>query len=886
MSWWHEAKYLLRKLDRRRADAELDEEIRAHIEMEVDRNLERGMTADEARRAAMRAFGNVTLVKEDTRTVWGFSWLETFWRDVRYGARLLAKTPVFTVVAVVTLAIGIGATTAIFSVVDSVLLRELPFGEPERIVTLWETNLKDGIERDDVSPANFLDWRERATLFEEMAFANPYGFDYMGGGEPETWDAALVSDGFFQVLGVGALHGRTFLPEEYAPGGEPVAVLSHGLWRDRFGGDPSLVGQKILLDGEPVTVVGIMPPEFELNLFEREKRLWLPQAPDEAFRQQRRATYLKVVAKLAPGATIEAARAEMDAIASQLATEHPQTNAGVGVTTVSLPEQMTGKARPALVVLFGAVCLVLLVACANVANLMLARSSRREREIALRAAIGASRSRLVRQMLVESLLLALTGCVAGVALAWAAIRAILALSPDDIPRLDQASLDPVALAFAVGVSFLTVVLFGLAPAMQFSKPNLQEALKEAGHTTAGSLPRSRLRSALVVSEIALALVLLVGAGLLGRSFTSLLEVDPGFAADRLVALQVFIWDRYPKPEQRALYVEQALARLETVPGVEAAAVTTALPFLESSMDTSYPFVVEGRPAPPPGTEPTAFATTATSDYFEVLGVPLLAGRGFDARDTAESTPVVVVNESFARRHFPSESPVGRRISVTRGSRNSRGPLTYEIVGVVGDVRNDGLDRAPRVEYYRPHAQASTGSLIFAVRTSADPAALLPVLKSRIWEVNPTQPFYSTPVVGDLVSQSLSSRRFSFALVGLFAGVALVLAVVGIYGVMSFVTSHRTHEIGVRMALGASNLDIVRLVIGEGARLTLIGVVLGLAGAFVVTRYLTSMLFGVEPYDAWTFAAVSLALVAAALLACYLPARRATRLNPTLALRCE
>jgi predicted permease len=886
MGVFRELVFMLRKLRRSEAERELDEEIRSHIEMEVELNLERGLDAVEARRQALVKFGSLHAAREESRREWGLVWIETLWQDVRFGARLLVKSRAFTAVAVGTLAVGIGASTAIFSVVDAVLLRRLPFAEPERIVTLWENNVKDGIARDDVSPANFLDWRERATSFEKIAFANPYSLDYMNEGEPETWESALVSDGFFRVLDVNALHGRTFLPEEYESGRDGVVVLGYPLWRDRFGGDPGVVGSTIALDGKPMTIVGVMPPEFKLNLFEREKLLWAPQVPDESFRKQRRATYLKVVGRLAPGVTVEAASAEMDAIASNLAAELPESNSGVGVATVPLEEQIVGPARPALVVLFAAVGLVLLVACANVANLLLARSGAREREIALRAAIGASRVRLVRQFVVESLVVAALACAAGVALAWAGLRLILAFAPDDIPRLERAALDPQALAFAAGVSTLTVFLFGLVPALHASKPDLNAPLKEMARSATGGALRGRLRGALVVTEIALALVLLVGAGLLGRSFMRLIEVDPGFAVERVVALQVFVWDRYDSPEKRANYVDEVISRVSTVPGVEAAGVTTALPFLESSAMTSYPFLVEGRPAPATGAEPTVFVTVADAGYFEVTGVPLVAGRSFDSRDTSRASPVVMINETMARRHWPGENPVGAKVMFASAGRGGRPATVYEIVGVVGDLRHEGLDREPHSELFRPYAQSQSGSIIFAVRTSADPATLIPTLKARLWEVNATQPIYNASAAGDLVSASLRTRRFSLTLVGFFAVVALALAVVGIYGVMSYVTSHRTREIGVRMAFGAQKADVVRLILGEGARMTLAGVCLGLLGSLALTRYLTSMLFGVAPYDAQTFVAVSALLVAVALLACYLPARRATKLDPMTVLRSE
>ncbi|HYO99512.1 MAG TPA: ABC transporter permease [Pyrinomonadaceae bacterium] len=866
---------------------EIDEELQFHIEMCTEENIRRGMTPAEAEQDARRRFGHLTRIKELGYEVRGGGWLESFWQDIRYGVRMLLRKPGFTFVAVLTLALGIGANTAIFSMVNAVLLRPLPFREPERIMTLWENNLKDGIERDDVSPANFLDWRERSSsVFEEMAFANPNSLDYLGGGEPETWQAALVSEGFFRILGASALYGRTFLPEEYHAGRNSVVVLSYGLWQRRFGGDPAIINQKLVLDNQPMTVVGVMPPEFKLNLFEREKVLWAPQVLSEDLRQQRRATYLKVLARLKPAVSPEQARAEMDGIALRLAAEYPQTNAGVGVTTLPLNEQMTGQVRPALLVLLGAVMLVLLIACANVANLLLARGSERERELAVRAALGAARSRLVRQLLTESLLLALLGCASGLLLSAWVSGLVVKLSPDNIPRIEQAGLDQATLIFVSGISFLTALVFGVVPALRFSKPDLNHCLKETGRVDGGGRSRHRLRSTLVVAEIALALVLLIGAGLLLRSFVSLLRVDPGFAADKVVALQVFIWDRYATPEQRAAYAEQALEKLKTVPGVETAGITTALPFLESSADTSVPFTIEGRPAPAAGAEPTVFYSVATADYFAAVGVPLLRGRLFNQHDRMDTPAVVLINETMRRRYWPDEDPTGKKINVRGGQRGQRGPSVFEIVGVVGDVRHQRLDEESRAEFFRPHAQSPNGSIIFAVRTAVDPAALIPTLKARLWEVNRTQPIYAVATGEALISDSLKARRFSLLLLGSFAVLALVLAVIGIYGVMSFATRQRTHEIGIRMALGATPRHVLRLVIGQGMWLALVGIALGLVAAFALTRVMSSLLYGVSATDPLTYASLSLVLGGVALAACYLPARRATRVDPLVALRYE
>jgi len=821
--------------------------------------------------------------------------MQTLWQDLRYGARMLFKQPGFTLIAVLTLALGIGATTALFSVVYGVLLRPLPFREPERIMTVWENNTKDGIARDDVSPANFLDWRDRNRSFAALASVNPYSLDYQGQAETETWQTALVSEGFFNLLGVNAYLGRTFLPEEYRDGlnfddnrklKSFAVVLSYGLWQSRFGGDRALIGRTLTLDGLPATVVGVLPPDFQLSLFAQEKLLYAPQAPDQGWRQQRRASYLKIIGRLRDGVTLAQARAEMQNIAVQLASEYPQTNGGVGATLVPLEENMTGQVRPALLILFGAVVLVLLIACANVANLLLARGAAREREFAIRAAVGAGRARLVRQLLTESLLLAAAGCLGGVGLAVWGLDAMLALSSGNVPRLDQVRLDRAALLFAAALGCATALVFGLAPALQFSRPHLQGALKESAPQTTGGAARQRLRAALVVAEIALSLVLLTGAGLLLRSFVTLVQTSPGFAAERVVALQTFLYDRYPKPEQRTAFARRVLDELKTVPGVSAAGVTTALPFLESSLDASLPFTIEGRPAPPPGQEPTVYWTVASADYFAALGMALRRGRMFNEFDKAEAPPVALINETMARRHFPNEDPIGRKL-VTRGRRRGNAePQAVEIIGVVSDVRHDGLDKEPRAEHYRPFTQIAHGSLIFTVRTSADATSLIPTLKARLREADAAQSIYAVATLDHLVFASLKARRFSLWLLGAFAVLALALAVVGLYGVMSFVTAQRTHEIGVRLALGASSSAIQQLILRQGLRLALLGVGCGLVAAFALTRLLRTLVYGVSTSDPLTFAGVALLLTLVALAACWIPARRATKVDPMIALRCD
>ena len=665
-----------------------------------------------------------------------------------------------------------------------------------------------------------------------------------------------------------------------------MVILSHGLWQRRFGGDKNIVGRALTLEGQPTTVVGVMPPDFRLYLFDREEEMWSPQVPNDAMKQQRKATYLKVIARLRPNVTLRQAQAELNNIAAQLAQENPNTNQGIGITAVTLPEHLKGKWRKALVILFASVGLVLLIACANVANLSLARGCEREREFAIRAAIGAGRSRIVRQLLIESVLLAGLGCAGGLLLAVWAVDLIVAFNPGDIPRIDQVSLNSLTLVFVLLVSFLSTLIFGLAPALQLSKPDLQSCLKETGQTATATAARHRLRNTLVVTQMALAFVLLAGAGLLLRSFVSLLRVDPGFAPDKVVAIQAFIWDRYTKPEQREAYTKETLEKIETLPGVEAAGVTTAIPLLESSNTSSLPFAVEGKPAQPAGTEPVAQFTIASANYFSAIGAQLLNGRLFNQFDAKDTPRVALINQTMAKRNWPDENPVGAKFTLKHGRRDARAGTTLEVIGVVTDQRQDGLEKTPRQEFFIPYAQAPSGSTIFVVRTKGDPNALLQSLKARIWESNKTQPFYAVTTMDQLLSNSLKARRFNLMLLGALAVLALTLASVGIYGVMSFTTGQRTHEIGVRMALGAQTKDIMKLVVGEGMALTLIGIGVGLVGSFALTRFLSSLLFNISSTDPVTFASIAILLSVVALLACYIPARRATKVDPLVALRYE
>lgn len=801
--------------------------------------------------------------------------MNTLLQDLRYGVRMMLKKPSFTLIAFLTLSLGIGATTALFSIVNGVLIRPLGYREESRIVTLWQSNLKNGIEREETSPANFLDWRERLQACEMISAIEPFGHSMIGEGEPERFRSWVVTENFFEILGAAPLLGRTFLPEEHGAGRGNVIVLGYGLWQRRFGGDPQLIGRQLSLNGQPHTVVGIMPPDFQ---YPAGRELWAPRGPRPNDKLIRGGTYIKVIGRLKATRTVDQAQAELNAVSAQLAAEYPQTNANLGGVVAPIREVIIGSARRGLLVLFGAVGFVLLIACANIASLLLARGAERSPEIAIRAALGASRTRLLRQLLLESLLLAISGAAGGLLLAYWLVDAILAFSPANIPRLDQVTLDPAACGFAVIVAFLTALLFGLAPAMQLTQLGAHSLLKDVGRISTGGLGRRRLSHLLVVSEIAMAMALLVGAGLLIRSFVTLMGVNPGFSVDRALTLEVQI-GRNRTPEQMAAFITEANDRLRSLPGVRAVGLTTALPFHDNQITLPTTFQILDRPASP-GQETTAYQLGVTPDYLPALGAPLLRGRQLTDFDKADSTRVALINQSLARRYWPLEDPIGKKISFdTFGQTEGR-----EIVGVVGDVRPRGLDSEPRPEIYIPYAQRPFGSVTWLVRTTGDPASLLPFVKAKIREGNPTQTFASVSTLEELLDRSTGARRFNVFLLGAFATLALLLAGVGLYGLVSFTTAQRAQEIGLRMALGAQTGDILKLVLGQGMRLAFTGLALGLAAALALTRVMEGLLFGVGATDTSTYVAVALLLLVVAFLACWIPARRATKVDPMIGLR--
>jgi putative ABC transport system permease protein len=893
MRWWQELIFIIRRLiHRRRVDRELDEEIRAHMEMEVERNIAAGMAPEEARLAARRSFGSVALAKEDSRAMWGLGSLETLGQDLRYGMRTLLKNPGFTTVAVLTLALGIGANTAIFSVVNGVLLKSLPFPESERLLELSETS-KDAPAMMIAYP-NYLDWRARQTVFEDLAARMNGGGVLTGGGEPERVFGRLVTASFFPTLGVKPHLGRFFNEDEDKPGSAAVIVLGYSLWRRRFGGDPSLIGKTVFYNSESWTVIGVTPANFDFygqNNLSNDFFIPLGQrAADWEFMRDRRSHSVWVTARLKPGVTIERARAQMKSIAAQLEKQYPASNTGAGVGLVSFLDSYVGDTRYALLVISGAVAIVLLIACANVANLLLARAAARRKEMAIRLALGAGRFRVVRQLLTESMTLALAGGALGLLLAVWGIELLVRLAPDSLPRMGEITIDPRALGFTALVTLLTGVIFGLTPALQTSKVDLNDTLAETGRQASGGAGARRLRGALVVAEIALSLSLLVGAGLLLKSFRRLMEVDPGFDARNVLTLRPRLPDlKYREAAQSTGFLKEASRRIAALPGVREVSVATGFPLGRTRGQNGY--WIEGQPEPQkPGDWSVALTQSVSESFHRTLGVTLLAGRYFTEGDTADAPPVALVDDHFVRRHFPDGSindALGKRLRF-----GGAGEVWREIVGVVRHVRHNNLEVEGDPQIYSPWLQMNPRELAewsrvmdVIVKTSGSPMSLVAPIKREIQAMDKDQPGNAQPLEA-LVAQSVAPRRFNLSLLGLFALIALLLGAVGLYGVMSYAVTQRTRELGVRLALGAQKSDVLRLVIKQGMVLSLIGIVIGLTASYALTRLMTSLLYDVSATDPLTFSSIALLLSAVALLACWIPARRATKVDPLTALKHE
>jgi putative ABC transport system permease protein len=790
--------------------------------------------------------------------------------DARYAVRQLGKSPGFTLVAVLTLAFGIGATSAIFSVVNTVMLKPLPYPEAERLVMVFERVPQYG--RFSVAPANFLDWRQQNTVFERIAAYTSGSDTFVGADGPERVVRASVSWDVFELLGVAPALGRGFSQHEDAPGQNAVVVISHGMWQRRFGSDPTVLGRTISLSGTPVTVVGVMPADFYFP--NREAEFWRPIALPA--NPTRGGHFLGVIARVKADVSLEQADAEMRTIAERLAVQYPQNSADESAEAIGLRERIVGPVRPMLFTLLVAVGVVVLIACANVANLLLVRASVREKEIAIRTALGAGRRRIVMQMLVESLVLAVAGGALGVLLAYLAIAPIKALGVGTIPRVTELALDRTVLAVTLLVTLGTGVIFGLAPAWQAARGGPGAALKEGGRASTVSSGRW-VRHALLVAEVALSLVLLVGATLLIRSFAKLTSVDPGFDAARVLAFQVALpATSYPEDHNRVDFYDRLLARLRGLPGVEAAAMTQTLPMRGSYV---LSFEIQGRPPAQPGDEQSASHRVVSPEYFSAMGIPLVRGRLLSERDAGTTPMVAVIDQAFAQRHFPNDDPIGRGLDIGNGTDGF-----YEIVGIVGSVHHGGLDEAASPTMYVPFKQDVFSAMWVVVQTSGDPAALIGAARQSVRELDSALPAFSIMPLAAVVNESVAQRRFSMLLLGLFAFVALFLAAVGLYGVVAYTVSQRTQEIGLRMAIGAEPGDVLRMVVGGGMKLAAIGVVVGIAGALALASLVASMLYGVTPFDPASYLVTAGVLLAVAALACWIPARRAMRVDPLVALR--
>ena len=868
--------------DKANVEHELAEELRAHLDLLTEQKIHQGLTPEAARRAALVELGGVEHVKEGVREVRHGRLLEDLAQDARYAVRSLRKHPGFTTVAILTLALGIGANTAIFSVINAVLLRPLPYENADRLVVVGETVAERSIG--GVSYPNFVDWRNQNNVFANLAAVRPReSFNLTGAGESERLQGRLVSANFLATLGVQPIRGRDLVAEDDRAGATPVAILSHALWQRRFGGEEKIVGQQITLNRESYTVVGITPPNFEFGL---EADVSVPIGlQTERFSPRGRDPGINTVARLKDGVSIEAAKADLNTIAARLEQQYPDTNKNRGVQLESLRETIVGDIRPTLLTLLGAVALVLLIACANVANLLLARSARRQREIAIRTALGAGRRRILRQLFTESLLLALAAGVVGLLLALAGTTLLSAHVPEGIPRVSEIGTDGLVLVFTLAASLFTGVLFGLAPALQTSNPALTETLKEGERNS--SPGHNRTGKVLVVAEVALTLVLLVGAGLLVKSFWQLMKVDPGFNPENLLALQISVNAGTDEGPRVANFLDQLQERVRRLPGVESVAISNGLPFEGANWPA---FVIEGHPPAEAGKEPNGILYITSPDYLQTLGITLLRGRSFSPHDTPSTTPVALIDEVFARQYFPNEDPLGKRLRQSGSGTEAR-----EIIGIVRHVEHSNLEGL----------SASSGEVYFSfnqipvervprfvrrvnllVRTTVDPLSLASPVRGQIAALDKDQAVFNVRTMEEAVARSVAARRFSMILLSVFAGLALILAAVGIYGVISYSVAQRTREVGIRMALGAQTTDVLKLVVRDGLKLVVIGVLVGLGGAVILTRLMSTLLFGVTATDSITYATVTLMLIGVALAACLIPARRATKVDPLVALRFE
>ena len=818
--------------------------------------------------------------------------MNTLLQDLHYGLRMLLKHKSVTAIAVLTLALGIGANTAIFSVVNAVLLNPLPYREPDRLVALWENVPTHGRWR--TAPANFFDWKKQNTVFEDVVAFGNNSLSLTGDGEPEQLNGAHVSLGYFAVVGVDPVLGRAFTAEEYETGKDQVVILGNAFWQRRYGGDKNIVGRSITLDGAPYTVVGVMPAGIypvspstsgQIVFDEANQNFWTPMSFAPGWARVRTAHVLGVLARTKPGVSFEQATAEMTALGARLAQEYPE-NRGEGIIVNRFMNEVVGDVRPALYTLLGAVGLVLLIACANVAGLLLAQHAGRTKEIAIRSALGAGRVRLVRQFFLEGLLLSFFGTVAGVMVAAFGTKLLLQFVPAGVPRLSQLSLDVRVLGFTMLLALATCLIFGLIPALQASKPDLNTALEQSGRTSGPGASRMRFRQLLVVFQVSLAVMLVIGAGLLVKSFWMLQRVDPGFESEGVLSAGLILpFSKYPEPNQINNFHKQLHATISAVPGVKSATIAYDPPLQSNWFDS---FTIEGRVLPADAPPQSANFIPVGPDYFDTVGVKLAGGRKFTSLDDQDHPGVAIVNESFVKHYFPNEEPMGKRIMPGPPGRIWRQQklTTFEIVGIVRDVKLGGLEAPSAPAYYLPASQSPLQDMTLLVRTTVDPLSIVGAVRQAVWSVDPNQPLSNVTTLEKVVDDSIAQRRLNMLLMGLFGGLAMLLSAVGIYGLLSHAVTQRTQEMGIRMALGAQVGDVLKLVLRQGMVLAFAGVGIGLAGSFALTRLIRGLLFGVTPNDAMTFIVVAVVLTVVALLACYIPARRATKVDPLVALRYE
>jgi len=877
-AWWLRLAGLFRKQERER---EFVVEMESHLQMHIEENLRGGLTPQEARRQALIKLGGIEQARESHREQRGMPRLEAVWQDARYGLRALARTPGFALAAVLTLALGIGANTAIFSVVNTVLLRPLPYEHASSIVKVWHTPPQSsfpGMTRFSLSPANYLDWHRQNTVFEHFAAYHFESYNFATAERPEAVMAASVAPEFFSVLRFQPLLGRAFTPQEAEPGNDKVVVLGHRFWQSRLNGSTRALGEKIRLNGESYTVIGVMPAGFR---FPDWAELWTPLAwssKDRAVRDDH--NYLSI-ARLKPDASVAQAQAELSAIAARLEQQYPEANKGWGALVVPLRTDVVGDVQPALLVLLGAVAFVLLIACANVANLVLARTLARRKEIALRAALGASRRRILQQILCETVLLALAGGTLGFFLAFYSVDGIIAFLGDQLPRATEIHIDRWVLAFTGCISILTGIAAGIAPALRLTRVDLNEALKQGMGKTSADSGGTRTRSVLVIAEVAISLVLLIGAGLMIRTLAMLRSVNPGFDPSSVVGMTLATpQTKYATEAQRAAFFDRVLGRVRTLPGVESAAAVSSLPLTGSG--STQPLQIDGRPVVPLSEQPQVAVREITPGYLKTMRIPLVRGRDIDSSDVAGRPNVVLVSQSMAEKFWPNEEVIGRRLTLSFVPG-----VVREIVGVVGDVKQESLAvLEPSPTIYQPLAQRPSPWMTLVVRTPAETGSVVRAVAGAIAEVDPEQPILEVKTAGEIVDGSVAQQRFSMLLLAVFAGFALILAGMGIYGVLAYIVRGRVREIGIRIALGAQRADVLWMVLRYGLKLALAGLVIGTVAALGLTRLLTGLLFGVQPADPLTFAAAAGLLCAIALLACYFPARRAMRIDPMAALRFE